>query len=60
MKEKKLTLDYKILNTNRVFGTILSNEVSKIWEEKGLPEDTTNIQLNGSAGQSLAAWLVKE
>ena len=56
---KKVNLDYKILNTNRVFGTILSNEVSKIWEEKGLPEDTINIQLNGSAGQSLAAWLVK-
>ena len=56
---KKVNLDYKILNTNRVFGTILSNEVSKVWEEKGLPEDTINIQLNGSAGQSLAAWLVK-
>ena len=56
---KKVNLDYKILNTNRVFGTILSNEVSKVWEEKGLPEDTINIQLNGSAGQSLAAWLVR-
>ncbi|GIS32189.1 MAG: hypothetical protein Ct9H90mP4_01030 [Gammaproteobacteria bacterium] len=32
---KKVNLDYKILNPNRVFGTILSNEVSKIWEEKG-------------------------
>jgi len=56
---KKLNLDYKILNTNRVFGTILSNEVSKVWEEKGLTEDTINIKLNGSAGQSLAAWLVR-
>ena len=56
---KKVNLDYKILNTNRVFGTILSNEVSKVWEEKGLPEDTINIKLNGSAGQSLAAWLVR-
>jgi len=37
----------------------LSNEVSKAWEEEGLPEDTINIKLNGSAGQSLAAWLVK-
>ena len=37
----------------------MSNEVSKAWEEEGLPEDTINIKLNGSAGQSLAAWLVK-
>jgi len=38
---------------------MLSNEVSKVWESEGLPEDTINIKLNGSAGQSLAAWLVK-
>jgi len=55
----KVTLEEKILNTNRVVGTMLSNEVAKIWEDKGLPEDTINIKLNGSAGQSFAAWLVK-
>ena len=55
----KVTLEEKILNTNRVVGTMLSNEVSKVWEDKGLPEDTINIKLNGSAGQSFAAWLVK-
>jgi glutamate synthase (NADPH/NADH) large chain len=38
---------------------MLSNEVAKVWEDKGLPEDTINIKLNGSAGQSFAAWLVK-
>ena len=38
---------------------MLSNEVAKIWEDKGLPEDTINIKLNGSAGQSFSAWLVK-
>ena len=55
----KVNLEEKILNTNRVVGTMLSNEVAKIWEDKGLPEDTINIKLNGSAGQSFAAWLVK-
>ena len=55
----KVTLEEKILNTNRVVGTMLSNEVAKVWEDKGLPEDTINIKLNGSAGQSFAAWLVK-
>ena len=56
---KKVSIESKIVNTNRVVGTMLSNEVTKIWEAEGLPEDTINIKLNGSAGQSLAAWLVK-
>ena len=56
---KKVSIESKIVNTNRVVGTMLSNEVTKIWEAEGLPEDTIKIKLNGSAGQSLAAWLVK-
>jgi glutamate synthase (NADPH/NADH) large chain len=55
----KVTFEERIVNTNRVVGTMLSNEVAKIWEDKGLPEDTINIKLNGTAGQSFAAWLVK-
>jgi len=58
-KAEKVTIELPVKNTNRVVGTILSNEVSKIWEEKGLPDDTINLKLNGSAGQSLAAWLAK-
>ena len=55
----KVTFEERIMNTNRVVGTMLSNEVAKVWEDKGLPEDTINIKLNGTAGQSFAAWLVK-
>ena len=58
-KAEKVQIELPIKNTNRVVGTILSNEVSKVWEDKGLPEDTIKIKLNGSAGQSLASWLVK-
>ena len=58
-KAEKVQIEIPIKNTNRVVGTILSNEVSKVWEDKGLPEDTIKIKLNGSAGQSLASWLVK-
>jgi len=58
-KGQKVEFEEKIININRVVGTMLSNEVSKVWEADGLPEDTINIKLNGSAGQSLAAWLVK-
>ena len=58
-KGEKVNIEEDIININRVVGTMLSNEVSKVWEAEGLPEDTINIKLNGSAGQSLAAWLVK-
>lgn len=58
-KGQKVSFESPIVNTNRTVGTMLSNEVAKIWEAEGLPEDTINIKLNGSAGQSLAAWLVK-
>ena len=58
-KGTKVSIEEEIINTNRVVGTMLSNEVSKVWESEGLPEDTINIKLKGSAGQSLAAWLVK-
>ncbi len=58
-KGKKVSFESPILNTNRTVGTMLSNEVAKRWEAEGLPEDTIDIKLNGSAGQSLAAWLVK-
>jgi glutamate synthase (NADPH/NADH) large chain len=58
-RKKRTTIESKIVNTNRVVGTMLSNEVTKIWEDVGLPEDTLKIKLYGSAGQSLAAWLVK-
>jgi glutamate synthase (NADPH/NADH) large chain len=33
--------------------------VAKRWKEEMLPEDTIQIKLNGSAGQSLGAWLAK-
>jgi glutamate synthase domain-containing protein 3 len=38
---------------------MLSNEVAKVWETNNLSEDTIEINFNGSAGQSFAAWLVK-
>ncbi len=58
-KGDKVDIETEIINTNRVVGTMLSNEVAKRWKEKMLPEDTINIKLNGSAGQSLGAWLAK-
>ena len=50
---------FKIINTDRSVGTILSNEISKAYEANGLPEDTINFNFKGSAGQSFGAFLAK-
>jgi len=56
---EKVQIEHEIINTNRVVGTMLSNEVAKRYQEAMLPDDTINIKLHGSAGQSLGAWLAK-
>ena len=56
---EKVHIELPIINTNRVVGTMLSHEIAKIWGAEGLPEDTIHIKLNGSAGQSLGAFLAK-
>ena len=58
-KAEPVTLDLPIRNTNRTVGTMLSNAIARKWGEESLPEGTIHIKFNGSAGQSLAAWLVK-
>jgi len=48
-----------IENINRTVGTILGSDVSRKYGSDGLPEDTIRIHFEGSAGQSLGAWLPK-
>ncbi len=52
-----VTIQCPIVNINRTVGTILSNEVAKKYGQAGLPDDTIRIELTGSAGQSLGAFL---
>ena len=59
VNKQKINVNMKIGNINRVFGTIISNEISKLWGSKGLPNDTVKINLEGSAGQSFGAWITK-
>jgi len=49
--------DLKIKNTDRVVGTILGSEITKLHGADGLPEDTIQLNFTGSAGQSFAAYL---
>ena len=48
---------HSIRNINRTVGTMLSAEVSRQYGEEGLPENTIQIALHGSAGQSFGAFL---
>jgi len=50
---------YEVKNTDRAIGTMLSNEVSKIYKGVGLPADTINFKFHGSAGQSFGAFAAR-
>ena len=58
-KKTKVNLNYKIYNINRSVGAMLSGQIAKQHGHKGLPENTININFEGSAGQSFGAWLSK-
>ena len=50
-------LDLPVRNVNRTVGTMLGYEVTRRWGGRGLPDDTIDITLTGSAGQSFGAFL---
>ncbi|KAJ9539597.1 hypothetical protein OSB04_026103 [Centaurea solstitialis] len=50
-------IETPICNVNRAVGTTLSHEVTKRYRQAGLPDNTIHIKLNGSAGQSIGAFL---
>jgi glutamate synthase (NADPH/NADH) large chain/glutamate synthase (ferredoxin) len=50
-------LSRPIRNVDRAVGGMLSNAVIAAHGEVGLPEDTIDVELEGSAGQSFGAWL---
>ena len=58
-KKIKTSLEFNIKNTDRSVGAILSNEISKLHGENGLPKGTLNLTFKGSAGQSFGAFSVK-
>ncbi len=58
-RKEKTVLDLEIHNTDRAVGAILSNEISKIYGEQGLPDNTLKINFKGSAGQSFGAFATK-
>jgi glutamate synthase domain-containing protein 3 len=48
-----------VRNIHRSVGSMLSGEIARRYGSPGLPDNTVRIQLTGSAGQSLGAFLAK-
>ena len=55
---EKVSFISPVKNVNRTVGTMLSGEVAKKFGST-LPDDTIHIQLQGTAGQSFAAFLAQ-
>ena len=54
-----ISISLPVRNRNRTVGTILGSEITKRFGGNGLPEDTIEVTLHGSAGQSLGAFIPK-
>jgi glutamate synthase (NADPH/NADH) large chain len=52
-------IDTKIGNVHRTVGAMLSGEIAKRYGSEGLPDDTIQVNFDGSAGQSFGAFLMK-
>lgn len=50
---------YEIRNVNRTVGTMLGAEITRKFGGDGLPDETIRFLFNGSAGQSLGAFIPK-
>lgn len=57
--QSKKNIDLEISNVNRTLGTILSNEITKVYKDQGLDEDTITINATGNAGNSFGAFMAK-
>ena len=53
-----IVLNKDISNLNRSFATRISGEIASIYGNKGLDDDTITLNMNGTAGQSLGAFLI--
>ncbi|MFW5974067.1 MAG: glutamate synthase-related protein, partial [Natrialbaceae archaeon] len=55
--DEAVEIEARVGNEDRTVGTILSSEISKVHGEDGLDTDTTTLDLEGTGGQSLGAFL---
>lgn len=55
--KQRVWISRDINNVDRTVGAMLSGEISKLYGEDGLPDDTIQATFFGSAGQSFGAFL---
>lgn len=56
---QSVAIELPVRNVNRTVGTMLGAELTRTFGGVGLPENTIDISLRGSAGQSLGAFIPK-
>ena len=54
---RPVRIEARVRNTDRTVGTRLGAEITARHGRAGLPDDTVRVELRGSAGQSLGAFL---
>jgi glutamate synthase (NADPH/NADH) large chain len=57
LRGEPVRLDMAVRNVNRTVGTMLGSEITRRYGSAGLPENTIDITLHGSAGQSFGAFI---
>jgi len=57
LREESVRIDMPVRNVNRTVGTMLGSEITRRYGSIGLPHDTIDLTLHGSAGQSLGAFI---
>ncbi|XP_051158706.1 uncharacterized protein LOC127280028 [Leptopilina boulardi] len=58
-EQRSVNIEMIINNECRAFTSTLSYHISKKYGEEGLPENSINIKMKGSAGQSFCAFMTK-
>jgi glutamate synthase (NADPH) large chain len=56
-RREPVRIELPVRNVNRTVGTMLGHELTKRWGGDGLPDDTIDVTLTGSAGQSFGAFV---
>jgi glutamate synthase (NADPH/NADH) large chain len=55
--KEKVIINTEVRNIHRTVGTLLGHEITKTYGGSGLPRDTIEINMTGSGGQSLGAFI---
>jgi glutamate synthase (NADPH/NADH) large chain/glutamate synthase (ferredoxin) len=55
--KQPVQIDTTVRNVNRCVGGVLSSRIAQAHGAEGLPPDTIQVNLTGSAGQSFGGWL---